>query len=156
MKNLTLVSIIIIAACFKCNIDKKNSSKEDVLRITYDAAYYLGNDESVISKSKNNSNGNSYVLSVPGFRIFRISSYSEENQLYFSYLVNMELSNVQYIQMPDNSSAYYIGEKYESGFYNRWAWTFHGSGIVFEAISDVNASREKFLSRIKSGLKVFF
>ena len=152
-----LVLLLFIAGCK--SPEKKSlviEERENVLRITYDSAYYLHEDEKLVSKEKNSSGGNSYQLSIPEFKSVKISSYAEENKLIFSYLHSGEFRDIKYIKMGNNTNAYIVFLKTNNEYYSRWEWNYKGQGIVIESVADKEFSREDIEKRIRTGLKIYY
>ncbi|TGK32620.1 hypothetical protein EHQ12_18445 [Leptospira gomenensis] len=167
------VAILLFARC-KTQESKGTSVAAETpryLRLNYDVVYDTSEGATLFGSGKLFARGLFYDFQIHSsknkFERIRASSYTEDNQIDFKYILNTdELGSLknkqyQYFSMPNDSRAGVMTGLHEGNCYIRWEWQKESFVFVFE--TDVkNESGEsqaalgkEFHENIRKGLRIF-
>ena len=164
MNFLKIVMAILLLSLLHCKSRQKKEvdagKARQIVRLTYDVAFYLENTETIENAGTYQDSGNYFFISSPWFRKARLSSYRAENKHAFPYFASADTGMISYDKMPNNTNAYIISLATNSITYLRWEWNYQGKGIVIEAeVDNKNIQGDvvpAFSEWVHNGLKVYY
>ncbi|MDV6236313.1 hypothetical protein CH379_011820 [Leptospira ellisii] len=167
------MGILLFAQCKTPESKGVSSSAETprYLRLNYDVVYDTSEGATLFESGKLFARGLFYDFQIHSsknkFERIRASSYTEDNQIDFKYILSADqlgsLKNkqYQYFSMPNDSRAGVMTGLHDGNCYIRWEWQKESFVFVFETdvkneSGDAQAVLGKeFHENIRKGLRIF-